>query len=297
MAKRLKLSQTDGGKHLTPKMPEAVKSIFQLQDLVTIPETKRLQQLDNDMHEIIKNKRLSVEDKVRQFEGKLAEYRRVQDKIVKNGSTRWVDDGDWKEDVKSYIRKALEEVIGQQISRMSQPTTRTSPVEEVDLEVVQPESSQDESKVDLSSKAVLDVDKKPLSIKAADEPESTKAPQPKPSGTKQIVRSQVESALESAGIKVEDGRYTFTIRDQDDKAKQRKSTATFAKATYDKAMSYLLSETPSEMPFQTERLIGFMYSAMEKNLTNMGELFKKFPNLKTVKSKHLSLNMDGWSRL
>jgi hypothetical protein len=90
MAKRFKLNQQDPLSWYNSKN-RAMDKATHIQELLIIPEGERLQQLDKEMAGILGRKNVSMEEKVRHFEEKLAEFRQVQNKIIKRGGISLLD--------------------------------------------------------------------------------------------------------------------------------------------------------------------------------------------------------------
>ena len=81
MAKRMKLDSALGS---------LVRSV-EVQDMLNIPEAKKLYELDKEMKDILVDEKLEVSEKVRKYERTLAAYRHAQNRIIANGGLSMVN--------------------------------------------------------------------------------------------------------------------------------------------------------------------------------------------------------------
>jgi hypothetical protein len=96
MAKRVKLLPTDPKQPkmaTIPGMSEVVRTL-EIQGLMTLPEAEKLRQLDKQMKAIAEDagSTLTLDEKVRKFESKLAEFRELQNELVKKGGVSLIEE-------------------------------------------------------------------------------------------------------------------------------------------------------------------------------------------------------------
>lgn len=80
MAKRIRLK--DGS---------AMEKAFQVQDLLSVPEAGKLHKLDEQMSSVLHRKNIPLDEKIRLYDQRLAQFRQLEQKIVKRGGTSLTD--------------------------------------------------------------------------------------------------------------------------------------------------------------------------------------------------------------
>lgn len=77
MARRIRLKK-DGS---------AMEKAFEVQELLSVPETGKLHKISNEMSAAYDRDDLPLDEKIRLYQRKLAYLQQLSDKIVKNGGT------------------------------------------------------------------------------------------------------------------------------------------------------------------------------------------------------------------
>lgn len=114
MAKRIRLREDTVGGALAGASPitSDIESSYRIQSLLTVPEAKRMMELDKEMQAVVDEKNASIADKVRRFEEILAAFRKMQDAVVAKGGILMTD--------------AMKDAIAKQVLQQLRAQTETS---------------------------------------------------------------------------------------------------------------------------------------------------------------------------
>lgn len=138
MAKRMKLESA---------VDTLVRSV-EVQDLLNIPEAKKLYELDKEMKTILEDEKLENHDKVRKYERALAAYRNTQKRIIANGGLSMVNIGQRVDentmgdesiaDAQNVLKKLILQVIKEENDKMVNvqgPSTPAAPQQPVNVQM------------------------------------------------------------------------------------------------------------------------------------------------------------------
>ena len=302
---------------LEPTAVESVQKVLKIQELMLTPEARRLQELDEEMGVILKQKNLALAEKIRKFEEKLAEFRQVQEKIIEQGTTTMVDrqrDDRSREDIREVMKSILEDLLQRQpapgVSMLSSASGASGNMEDASTNMQSALDDYDSSTpgkptaqstaAKPSFRVVQQIPQTPPSAmfsKSTDlSGQDSFAEGYNSSQSSESFVKIIESVLKADGMKVEGGRYMFPIKDAKTRNRIRKSYNEYAESTYKRAVAYLLAGEAKDAPHNSENLLSIIRDALYRGLDNYGSLSKKYPNLaKRVGSP--SVKFDKWSGL
>jgi hypothetical protein len=285
MAKRQKIG---GG--------SAMENAYQVQELLTIPEAEKLRKLNDDMSSILKRKSNSIDERVRSFEEKLAEYRQVQDKIIKRGGvsltaepadTFDLESPQYMASLKSIVGDIIadKQITGHQAAeqgRASSPATVWS----TPLSYSADKQSSRRQLLEKTDKTVEEEEEKPPAAAAP------------PSKKGDSARKVLNSLLKRHGVVWTNEEIQFPLENPMKKTK-RKNTMQYKHSTYDKVLNFLLADELTTMPYQTSNLVDLIYKNMKSEMGKGGakfeEFVEKYPNLKNVHDIANVINVNAWS--
>lgn len=282
MAKRLKLSDET-------KAPRAdVQKSLQMQGLLTTPDGIKLTKLDDEMSAILKQTGLNLDEKVRQYETKLGEFRSIQTKIVREGgvnlvekhnqTAKNVEDG---QQLGELIRTILTDVLGPlKTSLATDPTI-------VQDNVLQPATGPLESQPIHNTPVVAEAVIMPTPKQSM----KTKRKLVDENHTPhQSPKANIDQFLVDHGMAWEGGRAVFKD------FKRNKRSENFAKSTYDNAMKYLFDQTGSVTKQRSwDGLINIVQTKMQENHKTYSSILKRYPNFKT--SNATAIDAPNWVRV
>jgi hypothetical protein len=254
MAKRLPLnmlqlaSGTGGG--------AVEKSI---EDLLKRPEVARLQQLDQELKQVANDKSLPIEVKVKRFEQKLAEFRRIKNYLLMEGTQLHPEEEDGHT-LEQKVKEILSDLLKHQ--RSTKTIDDTSSTEALDAtSTALPDASVHEEfetpKAELSD--VLLSSSTPLS-RARIKPQKTH------------VQAWRDKLHKNGLFSVKKDRIFFH---QSDKKEG------YTMKTLNDAIDYMFSpvESSSDPPKQLTNVLKYIYEYVTED-ADFQELLEKYPNLK-----------------
>ncbi len=319
MAKRMRLE---------PSSLEGIQKVLNIQELILTPEAKRLQELDNEMEMILKDKSLGIAAKIQKFEEKLAEFRQVQDKIIEQGTTTIVDrqkEERGREDMRAMLRSVLEDLL----PRHGEPDTGVSASSDMQSSSLTSSASGDlqGASGDTTTSTVQAKDltpPRPLATSTAMKRSSSDAnllQQSPPSAIfdqsayadnsqgslpgvhssltktdEEVIAAKIRDVLKAAGMKEENGRYLFPISDVKMRSKLRKNHIAYVESTYNKVVKYMLSKTAQPTPHKSEQLLSIIRDSLKHGLPEYAEISKIYPNLVSPGGTP-PVNFGKWSKL
>jgi hypothetical protein len=244
-----------------------VTKVMQVQDLMTTAEADQIIQLNEEMKSILENDSLSTDDRVKKFENVLADFRNVQNKIVKTGGVDLMKNK-WSEKEKKEFREMIADVLIEML-KANQPQSGQTPQPD---EAVKPEIP--------AGPAVLTPVKKV-------EPEKDEAfgfMTPTDKFDSPEVQKDFIKLLKKGGLVIPDDEDKVAFPVVEDFAGGKPKAPKFAKSTFDKALNYLLSgEEGAKQPPRSDGVISAIYSTIKKS-QDIDSFAKMYPNLNKIHS-------------
>ena len=288
-------------------MAESVQKVLDIQDLMLTPEAKKLQSLDQDMHQILQDKGLGLEEKIKKFELKLGEFRHVQEKIIEQGTTSLADrfrNDSWKEEMKDILQLMLDETIQRHLQNQSTLSSYASNVTADGNQVNNSTASvgaystpaanhkrndeDNDSNGDTTNdhQSGLLSESPPSQIISSIYSTSTNAtPEPAPAVSnkyQQELAGLLEGMLKSGGMKKQGGRYYFPIVDSATRNRLRKQHYHYAESTFQRLLSVLISPSERDIPGNASGLVDCVKHILMPGRANFRNYYDRFPNLENL---------------
>jgi hypothetical protein len=280
MAKRVKMN------------PEVVmEQVMHLHHLLEVPEAGKLRKLDSEMSKLAKDSNMKPEDKIRQFEELLAEYRQMLEALKRKGSTNVLD-----EESGQILRNLIKAMVKEEQEKMRH---------ENELNVQQPEGKQEDMKdeeLDETSsstpKAIaIPMDSTHGSVESLDyatpKYETPTNVRGRKSGNKSL-QKVLTSALRSRGALFREGGVEIPIHKSSGKSgKKRPRVALYKQSTFDNMLEYLAATSDANPRGNMGRLLDVVLDAVKLDIDD--DMMLKYPNLrKAYEDRFPSLN-GSWS--
>jgi hypothetical protein len=312
MAKRQKLRHQHG-------KDAAMEKVFHIQELLTIPEAEKLRKLDEEMSALVHRKNISMDKKVRYYEEKLAEYRQLQDKIIKRGGVSLVDSQQGAEfningiEDSPHTISLLKSIVAEMMEEYKQPTAQESDDDD--------DESRPGSAAMYGTPAYIRGTSKPSSMVFDDTisyatalkdeeqdpepsvPAATTTPLSAASATtgrkrKSAVSEQkmLNNILRSRGVAWKDDAVFVNVGGASQTKKQRKKQIQYKNATYDKVINFLTAAEESNIPYDGRQLVDILYDKLKSATAGVKfeSMLQKFPNLKNVHESKNVVNTESW---
>lgn len=309
MAKRYKLDP-EKGKSVGGN--DLLQNVLHVQNLMSSHELEKIQKLDAEMSGVLKKSELTVDEKVRMFEDKLMEFRRVQEKIAREGTSLLPQPPAESIFDSDNGHATLEAVLQKMVEKILKPKPKATPTNTVAAAAAAAATPMFSTPM---ADVLAPVDMASAAAEAVFSPQAhTPGPRRqtrfnkkrssavglfKTPETELTMMHKLEKALRQKGMTSDQHEDTvyFPV-DSEDKAKRKKSQRRFNRKTYDKAMSHLLSSTAGPSPGQTRGLLQLIYQNMEKDSADFADMLEVYPNLKKMHDVSGSgLNVGNWLRL
>jgi hypothetical protein len=250
MAKRFKLNN---------EKEAVLERALHVQELLAIPEAGKIQKLDDEMSAILQQKSLPVDKKVRLFEEKLAQFRQVQQKIIKQGGIHLVEAQEETPQMKEILESMVQQAVIQHLQQQAQASVFETP------KYIPPSAGR---------KRII-ADSMPI-----DEPDPIQDTPTKQQSTNR--KQQMDSAMKTEGMYANDGKVFFNS-----------GRNKYSQVTYDDVITYLTSSKESKIPYNGRKLVKIVYENMRKNGPTFASMLEKCPNLKAM---HIAddVSFDKW---
>lgn len=312
MAKRYKLSGLTDTKQLGNDL---LQNAIHVQNLMSSHELEKIRKLDNEMSHIVKKNDLTAAEKVRMFEDKLMEFRRVQEKIAREGTELIPQQAEESSFDTEKGQAALEMALQKMVEKIIKPKTEKHPTRASTTTTTSPLISSTPSNrtlvapkpVDTTEQNPDDFHTPPSSMVS---PVNTPTQQHNrhsrkrssaigPPRQRLSVLQKMEEVLQQNGvINDEDAGFVYFPVKTEDKARVKKNQLRYARKTFEKAMEHLLSSKQRSAPNQTNQLVKHIYNNLNKDSQEFDDMLKVYPNLKDLHNITGSgLNVEKWVRL
>jgi hypothetical protein len=288
MAKRMKLDDA----------LEVLVKTAKVQDMMNIPEAKKLYDLDVEMKSILEDDKVEVDEKVRKYERALADYRNVQSRIISNGGLSMMN----------VTRDATEEEFSATAAADKIEDSKKI-LKELILEVMKqekdgsPDSTREETAGSALDKAEVHGPDTPIQIVSNKSLDSESFATPPEGAEVTTPRAKVLQTLQERGIVTINGD-SVRVKVHDPNTPYKRGAAkmqelTYKTKTYSKALDYLLSASPGKTPQHVKRMVGIIYQGMKDNMPNFEEFARQFPNLYNRLSEEIihSIRQEPWETL
>lgn len=256
MAKRMKLTNN-----------VVMDKVLHLNQLLETRDSDKLRKLDDQLSTVASKQDIPLSQKLREFEETLVEYRRVLDKIIRTGSTSMLD-GNVEKVVQGLMKKFFE-VNREKDSAMPATPPDDVPVERPSTPAVTPLSSRVSSSAPMVGSETVTTNN-----------EEFFSPQYL---TKSLLHKKLNAAMDKQGLIKKGKRVLFP----------KIPKADFAISNYDRVLNYLTSEKETAPPYNTERLVKFVYEKIKDEIDE--NVLENFPNI-----KYVAKSVDGvntWEEL
>lgn len=250
MAKRLKLADAEGS--------GINKEENKLQSLLTVPEAKKMVDLDEEMAKLVHRKDLTMEEKVRMYEEKIFQFRKAKDAVLNMGGVLMTDQQQENmerekvvKQVTDAVRAILEQLPETEI-RQQHPQ-----VQEMTQDMKQ---ENDEATPPKQPRKVI----KPKRIRL----QTTPAP-PSPPAT----LDRVKEVLEKSGFVQEPNHVRVPTQDG--------TVRRYKKSTYETALKYFFdtkesNHSPKRPPIRVKNILSSIHHTLNST-SDFQELLNKYP--------------------
>lgn len=254
---------------------------LQTQSLLNTPEAEKIRMLDDEMAKIAGNKTLKTHEKVQKFEETLAQFKNIQNKIIKQGGVSLVEDQSSEKEFIDALKSALAQV-------MVHPSPTGNDQMETDSGIARQPHDDNDDQLDES-----DIPGTPQRNTSAEQPKTPvqeievaySTPAAKTPRAQAIAaKTSLEHFLQAEGLALnKDGKIDVGKLNGDNK----KNTV-FATSTYQKVLSFLASpNVKKSKPYRANNLIKIIHKTVkEKNPREFKKMLKKMPNLKSVDEEY-----------
>jgi hypothetical protein len=305
MAKRVRINQGSTGQ-------TAMEKLYHTQELLAYPENDTLRKIDIEMGDLLEKANLSVSDKVRLFEEKLAQYRQIQKKIFLKGGVSGVAD---HIELKSVIKNVLEEMLHTSAETMQEdpdeakmisleghsgmPGNRT-PEFKTPTYFQDSQGTAESSPVASAGNAIQQT---PKLVQAAVKRKSASTSPVQAARTPQSnIKKELKELLRTrAGFEINNGKVNFRLGDSEKLKKNKRSQ--YAQSTYDQAIDFITKDKIVKTPGKVQGLLKVIHKNMQHQFSPQvfNKYLREYPNLKNLHIKISSpaavLPSVNWSEL
>ena len=297
---------------LEPSLAESVQKVLNIQDLMLTPEAKKLDRLDQDLHQILQDKTYSLDEKIQKFELKLGEFRHAQEKIIQQGTTSLADqfrNDSWKEEMRDILQSMLDETIQRHFQNQStlssnlaadgnQINNSTVSVSAYGTPAANNQLGDEDGNTTNDQRSGLLSESPPSQILSSIDstPTNETLKSSASSKSQQELWSLLEGILRSGGMTKQGGRYNFPIVDSATRNRLRKQHHNYAESTFQRLMSVLTSTSEQSVPANASVLVDCMKHILTPARANFRKYYDTFPNLDSLlnHSKKI-IDVSNWA--
>lgn len=277
MAKRLKLDAT---------LNSLTKTV-EVENLMKIPDADKLYQLDQDMKNILDDKTLNIDEKVRKYENKLSEFRNVKNRIISNGGVSLMNQsvGD-AESLRAMLMSVMSEIATSSSKEPSSSPRKRAATPSTIRRLSTRADSQDTAESEASAIYGSPSATPSAPLKRGAKASRTGSPEefrtPISTQTSPILKNEyttkVKELLKNKGVDVGE-KVVFKIDPEIDKLDgKKKSSVSYTNQTFERALTYLLEGSPNSRAPHNSKKLRALIAARLKDFQDID--IKNHPNLK-----------------